>query len=122
MTYVLASVFVIGLIYELIDIWQASKKTLHYQCYQKLYPNGYLDAAVGNARVDRAQPIQVDGLENPSDARNHLPVGTYRVGLRWDNKAQDYQATAQITTWVLGRGYKEESLIKKLCIMCRVFV
>ena len=103
MTTVVSVLCAIWLICELIDKWQASKKTLHYACYKKLYPNGYLDAAVGNARVDRVQPIHMDGLENPSDARNHLPVGTYRVGLRWDNKAQDYQATAQIATWVLGR-------------------
>lgn len=103
MTAVVSILCAIWLICELIDKWQASKKTLHTQCYKKLYLNGYLDAAVGNARVDRAQPIRVDGLENLSDAHNHLPVGTYRVGLRWDDEVQDYRATAQIATWVLNR-------------------
>ena len=34
---------------------------------------------------------------------NHLPLGTYRVGLRWDDTIKDYRATAQIATWVLHR-------------------
>lgn len=103
MMYAICVMFMLWLICELIDIWQASKKTLHYQCHRKLFKYGYVDAAIGNARVDRARPIHMAELVDVSDVHNHLPIGTYRTGLRWDDTIKDYRATAQLSTWVLGR-------------------
>lgn len=101
MMYVIGIIAVLWFICWLVDTWQASKTTLHYECHRKLLPNGFVDAATGNARVDRAQSIQIDQLVDSSDVHNHLPLGTYRVGLRWDDTTKDYRATAQIATWVL---------------------
>lgn len=103
MMYVIGIIAVLWFICFLVDTSQASRKTLHYECHRKLFPNGFMDAAIGNARVDRAQSIQVEQLVDLSDVHNHLPLGTYRVGLRWDDTIKDYRATAQIATWVLHR-------------------
>lgn len=103
MMYVIGIIAVLWFIYFSVDIWQASKKTLHYQCHRKLFKYGYVDAAIGNARVDRALPIHMAELVDLSDAHNHLPIGTYRTGLRWDDTIRGYRATAQLSTWVLGR-------------------
>ena len=47
MMYVIGVIAVLWFICFFVDIWQASEKTLHYECHRKLFQNGFMDAATG---------------------------------------------------------------------------
>lgn len=69
---------------------------LFERAYKKLYPNGYLDAAIGRGELSE-EDIKNNEIGSTD---KQFPPGTFKSILIWDDKLKDYRVVYRISNWV----------------------
>ena len=70
---------------------------MKHDVFKKLYKRGYVDFVLGNAETSVAPVVGGSG----GFGSGVLDVGTYRVGIRWNQHEGKWEQSASLSTRIL---------------------